>query len=104
MAGLKGVLIAIAFSFLCPFSHAESLQAQQASELNNTGVTVAKDGDFESGVSFLRRALELNPADGKIRTNLSGMLTDWARALAGQNKTEQASAAYRDAFGQEAAP
>lgn len=88
----------ILFLLWCPYSFAITPQAQQqASEFNNIGVTVAKAGDFEGGVAFMKRALELNPADDQILTNLSGMLTEWARSLAVQSKTEEALTAYEEA-------
>jgi len=55
--------------------------ASQATELNNTGIIEAKNGNFDEGIDIVRQASRLNPDDKSIRKNLSYMLTDRAREL-----------------------
>lgn len=74
-----------------------SSQASRATELNNQGVTAAHAGHFEEGVALLRQALALNPADATARTNLSGILTDWARQLDARGRSDDAIAALEEA-------
>jgi tetratricopeptide (TPR) repeat protein len=70
-----------------------------AHQLNNRGVATAKSGDFAGGVSDLRRALEIAPEDQLINTNLSGMLTDWARQLERAGEVDQAESLLKEAVG-----
>ncbi|MBI3011181.1 MAG: tetratricopeptide repeat protein [Candidatus Omnitrophica bacterium] len=67
-------------------------------ELNNRGVQEARAGRFEQGVVMLRQALSLAPNDPKIRSNLSGMLTDWATQLEQGGKADQAMTALKEAL------
>ena len=69
----------------------------QATDLNNQAVAEAQAGRFEEGVRLLRQALALNPNDATARTNLSGILTDWAGRLDGRGRVDEAIAALRDA-------
>ena len=72
-----------------PASGAPS-DGQAASELNNQGVHAAQQGQWELGVGYLRRAVQVNPRDDLLRKNLSGVLTDWAIQLARSGDAAQA--------------
>lgn len=67
------------------------------SKLNNRGVTEAQAGRFETGVKYLRQAMALEPHDEQVRTNLSGILTDWASRLARQGDVDRAEQLFREA-------
>ena len=75
--------------------------APSPADLNNRGVTEARAGRFEEGVSWLRQALALDPHDPLTRKNLSGVLTDWARQLAPQGQVDRAIAALQEATAQD---
>ena len=77
-----------------------STQRHEAAELNNRGITVAKSGDFKTGVELVRRAVRLAPDDAQYRTNLSGMLTDWAAQLSQYGRLERAEQFLREAIEQ----
>ena len=68
-----------------------------AAELNNHGVTIAKGGDFEQGIALVRQAMQAAPDDPTYRTNLSGMLTDWAGQLSQQGRSDDAIHALEEA-------
>lgn len=69
-----------------------------ASELNNRGVTAARDGRFEEGVALLRQALAMEPGDPLTRKNLSGVLTDWGRQLQRQGHIDRAVPTLQEAI------
>ena len=68
-----------------------------AADLNNRGITEARAGRFEVGIDYLRQALRADPKDPLLRTNLSGMLTDWALQLERQGKLDEAEQALLEA-------
>ena len=72
--------------------------AGDATDLNNRGVTEAKAGRFEEGVSLLRQAIAQDPGDETIRKNLSGMLSDWAPRLDQRGRGDDAVEALREAI------
>lgn len=51
-----------------------------AIQLNNLGVTAARDKRYAEAASYLRHALELSPDDAQMQRSLSAVLTDWAIA------------------------
>lgn len=69
----------------------------RANDLNNRGVAAAQAGQFEAGAAALRQALRANPSDQLVRRNLSGILTDWARQLDREGRTDQAEPLLREA-------
>ena len=69
----------VVLGVLSACSMALAANPPDATALNNRGVTAAKAGRFEEAVGILQQALALDPSDAAARTNLSGILTDWAR-------------------------
>ncbi len=79
-----------------PLPSAES-SVQNPTSLNNRGVLEAKAGRLEESVRLLRQASALAPDDKKFRTNLSGVLTDWAAQLEQQGQLDRAVAMLEEA-------
>jgi len=71
--------------------------SQDPTSINNRGVLEAKAGRFEESARLLRQASALAPDDLKFRTNLSGVLTDWAAQLERQGQLDRAIAMLEEA-------
>lgn len=73
------------------------VQQRHAAELHNRGVIEAQAGRFESGAEYLRQALAIDPHDAQTRSNLSGILADWASRLVQEGDVDQAERLLREA-------
>ena len=86
-----------------PASFAADSRHPSAAELNNQGVRAAQDGQFATGVDYLRRAVTADPNDPLLRTNLSGVLTEWAGRLEHTGEVDQAERLLQEALQHEPA-
>ncbi len=82
---------------------AERAATPTATELNNQGLAAAQAGRWEEGAALVRQAMARDPADAQFRTNLSGILTDWATQLEQRGQTDRAVDRLREAIQLDAA-
>jgi tetratricopeptide (TPR) repeat protein len=97
-ASLGALVLFLSCSTLLPATQAHASRDEAlASRLNNQGVEAARQGRWQEGVDFVRRAVKVNPDDGLARRNLSAMLVDWSYLLERSGNFEQAESALLEA-------